>query len=227
MQVGASHCAKISRKFTFAFSKRSSRRRSSALLLHSLFSQPCCRDQKYILWYLRRKRLTLYRSVYVFQIEETTDRFLFFSAQFRPHQKLRRYSRSRNANEYLESNQGQLYVGGRNRLHGKRSIKRFIRECVLWVYVVTVYCTVAFKNVRRLDGARGKRQVWRPHVRTWALPETDFLTVLKKVLVTLLRLFGAPLVVRHRAIVPHLPIVTPLVVSCFTSSCIKRKLSAL
>jgi len=43
------------------------------------------------------------------------------------------------------------------------------------------------RGVTRLDGARGKKQVWRPHVRTWRLKHT----VLKKVLVTLLGLFGA------------------------------------
>jgi len=28
---------------------------------------------------------------------------------------------------------------------------------------------VAFRGVTRLNGARGKKQVWRPHVRTWGL----------------------------------------------------------
>ena len=30
-------------------------------------------------------------------------------------------------------------------------------------------------GVTRLDGARGKKQVWRPHVRTWALSEANLL----------------------------------------------------
>jgi len=39
-----------------------------------------------------------------------------------------------------------------------------------------------------LDGARGKKQVWRPHVRTWGLPEANVL-YWKNTLVTLLGLF--------------------------------------
>jgi len=33
------------------------------------------------------------------------------------------------------------------------------------------YCWVR----TRLDGARGKKQVWRPHFRTWGLPEANVL----------------------------------------------------
>jgi len=33
-------------------------------------------------------------------------------------------------------------------------------------YLLTVAQTKA-RDVTRLDGARGKKQVWRPHVRTW------------------------------------------------------------
>jgi len=29
--------------------------------------------------------------------------------------------------------------------------------------------------VARLDGARGKKRVWRPHVRTWGLSEFNVL----------------------------------------------------
>jgi len=32
------------------------------------------------------------------------------------------------------------------------------------------------RGVTRLDGARGKNQVWRRHVRTWALPEAMYCT---------------------------------------------------
>ena len=31
------------------------------------------------------------------------------------------------------------------------------------------------RDVPRLDGARGRKQVWRPHVRTWGLSEANFL----------------------------------------------------
>ena len=47
----------------------------------------------------------------------------------------------------------------------------------------------ASRGVTRLDGARGKRQVWRPHIRTWGLSKANLL--LKKVLVTLLELLDA------------------------------------
>jgi len=33
------------------------------------------------------------------------------------------------------------------------------------------YC----RGVTRLDGARGKKQIWRPHVRTWGLLEANVL----------------------------------------------------
>jgi len=32
-----------------------------------------------------------------------------------------------------------------------------------------------FRSVTRWDGARGKKQVWRPHVRTWGLSEANVL----------------------------------------------------
>ena len=47
--------------------------------------------------------------------------------------------------------------------------------------------------VRRLDGARGKKQVWHPHIRTWALSEANLL------LVTLLGFSALPAVIRR----PH------------------------
>jgi len=55
--------------------------------------------------------------------------------------------------------------------------------CYLLSYTIT-------SGVRRLDGARGKKQVWRPcsNVRSFG----SKCTVLKKVLVTLLGFFSAP-----------------------------------
>jgi len=41
-----------------------------------------------------------------------------------------------------------------------------------------------------LAGTRAKKQVWNPHVRTGGFSEANLL--LKKVLVTLLGVFGAP-----------------------------------
>ena len=61
-----------------------------------------------------------------------------------------------------------------------------------------------------LDGARGNKQVWHPHIRTQCLHRNKCV-VLKKVLTTLLGLFGAPSVLSTRALWPFcLPLVTPL-----------------
>jgi len=50
---------------------------------------------------------------------------------------------------------------------------------------------VVCRGVTRLDGAWGKKQVWRPHVRTWGLFGNKC-TVLKQVLMTWLWLFRPP-----------------------------------
>ena len=59
-------------------------------------------------------------------------------------------------------------------------------------------CSNGYSDTRgatRLDGAWDKKQVWRPHVRTWALSEANCkLTAVKKVLVVFLGLFGTPAV---------------------------------
>ena len=34
---------------------------------------------------------------------------------------------------------------------------------------------ITARGITRLDGARGKKQVWRPHVRTWGLSEANVL----------------------------------------------------
>jgi len=52
------------------------------------------------------------------------------------------------------------------------------------------------RGATRLDGVRGKKQVWRLHARTWGLSEVNLL--LKKVLVTLLVVFGAPIMIRRQ-----------------------------
>ena len=44
---------------------------------------------------------------------------------------------------------------------------------MLWSWVK--YLIVASRDVTRLDGARGKKQLWRPHVRTWGLSEANVL----------------------------------------------------
>jgi len=52
------------------------------------------------------------------------------------------------------------------------------------------------RGVTRSDGARGKKQVWRPHARTWGLSEANVLHW-STVLVKLLGFFGALIVTRR------------------------------
>jgi len=67
---------------------------------------------------------------------------------------------------------------------------------------------------RWLDGAWGEKQVWRPHVRTWGLFGNKC-TVLKKVLMTLLWLFGLPQWFGARGIAP--PLLLSLRLWCYST----------
>jgi len=75
------------------------------------------------------------------------------------------------------------------------------------------------RGTRRLDGARGKKQVWRTHV-----PNRSFgskCTVFKKVLVTLLGLFAVPVMIQRQGNCAPCPPVMPLVLAVnffFTTS---------
>jgi len=62
-----------------------------------------------------------------------------------------------------------LLIMQRSALLSKQSYwQAFIIKCK-----IKTYCT--FRGVTRLDGARGKKQVWRPHVRTWVFTEANVL----------------------------------------------------
>jgi len=95
---------------------------------------------------------------------------------------------------------------GSNLLLVKRMKEWFCAVPFLWEKIgIRSISSSCFENrvyrnrgVTRLDGARGKKQVWRTHVRTWGLSEANLL--LKKVLQTLLGLFGDPPAVIRR---PH------------------------
>jgi len=52
------------------------------------------------------------------------------------------------------------------------------------------------KGVTTLDGAQGKKQVWRPMFEPEVFRKE--ITVLKKLRLKLLRLFGAPIMTRRR-----------------------------
>jgi len=60
-------------------------------------------------------------------------------------------------------------------------IYRYI-GCIEWFYLTHgVHCVMLFnsfhvtRGVPRLDGARDKKQVWRPHIRVWGLSEANLL----------------------------------------------------
>ena len=74
---------------------------------------------------------------------------------------------------------------------------------------------IAVRVSTKLDGARGKKQVWRPYVRTWVLWEENLLHWSS---CDIVRTFRRPTVIRHphSASAPgescHLPsVVTPLI----------------
>ena len=61
------------------------------------------------------------------------------------------------------------------------------------------------RGVTRLDGARGKKQVWRPHVRTWGLSEANSL-YWRKYLWHCWDFSALPLVIRRPGnFAPHAP----------------------
>jgi len=74
-----------------------------------------------------------------------------------------------------------------------------------WTTQRSIWITV--RGVTRLDGARGKKEVWRPHVRTWGLSEAN---VLHWSTLTLLGLFGALMVIRCKGnCAPWPPLLRP------------------
>ena len=51
-----------------------------------------------------------------------------------------------------------------------------VQAFIVWVATRLQYTAVTVHRcVTRLDGARGKKQVWRPRVRTWGLSEANVL----------------------------------------------------
>jgi len=69
------------------------------------------------------------------------------------------------------------------------------------------------QGVRRLDGARGKKQVCRPHVKTWGLSEGNALYSRRLPTCVIVgtfqrpsQSFGAHIVIWRPGIVPHCPL---------------------
>jgi len=78
-------------------------------------------------------------------------------------------------------------------------------------------CRQYSRGATRLDGARGKKQLWRPHVRAWGLSEANVLHWRKHLWYCWdirrppqSQWFGAPIVIRRRGNCPFPPLVTPL-----------------
>ena len=70
--------------------------------------------------------------------------------------------------------------------------------------------TPRLQGVMRLDGSLGKKQVWRPHVRTWGLSEANVL-YWRKYLWHCWDFFAPPAVIRRPGnCAPLVPLVTPL-----------------
>jgi len=88
-----------------------------------------------------------------------------------------------------------LGYGRHDACHGRHldgGRKNCLAKIKIFMYsFLNLYFAPHARDVKRLDGARDNKQVWRPHVRTWGL-SGSICTVLKKVLMTLLGLFGAP-----------------------------------
>jgi len=54
-------------------------------------------------------------------------------------------------------------------LHRSFAIWKWVDVFIGWTNLLTD------RGVTRIDGARGKKQLWRPHVRTWGLSEANVL----------------------------------------------------
>jgi len=74
---------------------------------------------------------------------------------------------------------------------------------------------ITVRGATKWDGARGKKQVWRPHFRTWGLPKAN---VLHWSSCDIVRTSRRPTVIRrlhsdstHVKLCPLPPVVTPLI----------------
>ena len=110
------------------------------------------------------------------------------------------------------------------RLEGKHRHRHLLQ---LWTQCRSSRATAASQWTRhrrrdatRLDGARDKDHVWRPHVRTWGLSEVNLL-YWRKYLWHCLRLFGAPAVIWRSGICA--PLAPPHTRPCTGSSAFETK----
>ena len=78
---------------------------------------------------------------------------------------------------------------------------------------------ISFKSVKRLDGARGKKQTWRPRVRTWGLSEAN---VLHWSTCDIVRTFRRPLQSMDESILRYVRALLPLTLRYFTIFIIQK-----
>ena len=89
-------------------------------------------------------------------------------------------------------------------------------------------CSGSSRGVTRLDGAQGKKQVWRPHVRTWGLSEANVLFWRKYLwhcwdFMAPPQWFGTPILIRRPVnCAPLSPLVTPLCNRGHFHYCVER-----
>ena len=109
-----------------------------------------------------------------------------FMPDDRPERKRKGSSKNRNAMWKTYSWLKILQVSKMKTKNRFQAIASVVRECAVclhrsfaalrWVDQFLDGTDIQIdRGVTRLDGAWGKKQVWRPHFRTWGLPETNAL----------------------------------------------------
>jgi len=87
---------------------------------------------------------------------------------------------------------------------------------------------IKVRGITRLDGVRGKKQVWRPHVRTWDILQVNIVYWRKCLwhccdVSATLQSFGAPIVTERLGnCAPLAALVMPLVKVVLRTACIKN-----
>ena len=84
-----------------------------------------------------------------------------------------------------------------HRRHFDGGRKNYLAKIKIFMYsFLNLYFAPHARDVTRLDGTRGKKQVWIPHVRTWGPSEANVL-YWRKYLWHCWAFSGAPMVIRR------------------------------
>jgi len=97
--------------------------------------------------------------------------------------------------------------------HHNRNVRKIQGACSIWktdrgASFWETRRQISKSPTRALDGARSKKQVWHPHVRTWGLSEANALFS-KKCLWHCWDFSAPPAVIRRPGIVPPFPSLRP------------------